>query len=89
MSMVDHYLTIKLQETILTEEKNPLGVLLISLDNGSVALFMTLKMTFLWLIYFILLELYKVKKIYAIIPMIVLSIMQLFLVFYFFSVAEN
>jgi len=85
VSMVDHYLTIKLQETILTDEKNPLGVYLIHLDGGSVALFMTLKMAFLWLMYFILLELYKVRKKYAIIPMIVLSIIQLILVFYFLS----
>lgn len=83
VSMVDHYLTIKLQETILTSEKNPLGLWLIKLDGGSVALFMTLKMTFLWFIYFILLNLYKVKKIYAIIPLIVLSIVQLLLVIYF------
>ena len=89
VSMVDHYLTIKLQETILIEEKNPLGVFLIHIDDGSVALFMTLKMAFLWLMYFSLLELYKVKKIYAIIPMIVLSIVQLILVLYFLSTPEG
>lgn len=86
VSLVDHYLTIKLQETILTAEKNPLGIILIEADNGSVALFMTLKMAFLWVIYFFLLNIYKVKKIYALVPLAVLSIVQLILVFYFFEV---
>jgi len=84
VSLVDHYLTIKLQETILTAEKNPLGIFLIKADNGSVALFMTLKMAFLWVIYFFLLNIYKVKKIYALVPLAFLSIFQLILVFYFF-----
>jgi hypothetical protein len=88
VSLVDHYLTIKLQETILTAEKNPLGIILIEADNGSVALFMTLKMAFLWVIYFFLLNIYKVKKIYALVPLAALSIVQLILVFYFFEVPK-
>lgn len=89
MSLVDHYLTIKLQEVIIQMEENPLGLFLIHIDNGSVALFMTLKMAFLWVIYFILLMLYKVKRVYAIIPLIFLSLVQLILVFYFFHDPDN
>ena len=44
VSMVDHYLAIKLQDVMLEFEWNPLGILLIRLDGGSVALFMTIKM---------------------------------------------
>lgn len=79
VSMLDHYLTIKLQESILVDEINPLGIFLIKLDGGSVALFMTLKMAFLWLIYFILLELHKINKLYSIVPLIFLSLFQLML----------
>lgn len=85
VSMMDHYLTIKLQEVILDTERNPLGLWLIHLDGGSVALFMTFKMSFLWLIYFIVLFLYKVKRTWAIIILLSLSFFQLLLVFYLFS----
>ena len=83
ISMVDHYLTIKFQDTILGDEKNPIGLFLIHLDGGSVALFMTLKMIFLWLIYFILVKLYMINRVYSITALLVLSLIQLILFMYF------
>jgi len=83
VSMLDHYLTIKLQSTILGEEKNPIGLFLIRIDEGSVALFMTLKMLFLWVIAGVLLTLYQFKKRMAYAGVIALSIVQLWLVSYF------
>lgn len=83
VSMVDHYLAIKLQDVMLEFEWNPLGILLIHLDGGSVALFMTLKMGFLWIIAGIILKLYEYKKSYAYAAIGVLSILQLILIFFF------
>ena len=40
----DTYLLVKLQESIVHFEKNPLGLLLLELDNGSVALFVACKL---------------------------------------------
>ena len=84
VSMVDHYLTIKLQQQIMTHEKNPLGLLLLGADGGSVALFMTVKMIGLWLIFFITLGLYRWRKPYGLSAMLLLSLIQLYLVMYFF-----
>lgn len=84
VSMVDHYLTIKLQQSIILHEKNPLGLLLIGADHGSVALFMTVKMMGLWLIFFITLGLYRWKKPYGLSAMLLLSLIQLYLVMYLF-----
>ena len=84
VSMVDHYLTIKLQHSIILHEKNPLGLLLIVADGGSVALFMTLKMAGLWLIFFITIGLYRRRKVYGLFAMFLLSLIQLYLVMYFF-----
>jgi hypothetical protein len=82
--MLDHYLAIKFQESILELEWNPLGVFLIHLDAGSIALFMTLKMGFLWLIAAIILKLYNYKKKYAYSAIVVLSFAQLLLTIFFF-----
>ena len=82
VSLVDHYLTIKLQDVILEAEKNPVGKFLIELDDG-VALFMTIKMLCLWIICIILLSMYKDSKIRAYICMTTLSIAQLLLILYF------
>ena len=82
VSLVDHYFTIKLQDTILEEEQNPLGRSLILLDEG-VALFMTVKMLCLWVIFFILLSIYRDSKLKAYICVSVLSIVQAGLVIYF------
>ena len=83
VSMLDHYLTIKLESTILGEEKNPIGLSLIKANGGSVALFMTIKMLFLWMIAGILLILYQFKKRMAYAGVIALGIVQLWLVSYF------
>ena len=82
VSLVDHYLTIKLQEGILDAEQNPIGKFLMRIDGG-VALFMTTKMLCLWVIFFILLSIYKDSKIKAYICVAALSIVQLLLVVYF------
>lgn len=82
VSLVDHYLTIKLQYGILDAEQNPIGRILIRIDGG-VALFMTAKMLCLWVILFILLAIYKDSKIKAYICVAVLSVVQLLLVIYF------
>ena len=82
VSLVDHYLTIKLQTTILQTEQNPIGKYLIQKDGG-VALFMTVKMLCLWVIFFILLSIYKDSKIRAYICITALSIVQLLLIIYF------
>jgi hypothetical protein len=84
VSMMDHYYTIKLDHYILIEERNPVGLYLINLDGGTVALFMTLKMISLWIIGLILYILYKRKRSYAWAGIISLSIVQLLLVYYFF-----
>ena len=84
VSMVDHYYTIKLDHSILLEERNPVGLYLINLDGGSVALFMTIKMISLWIIGLILYILYKRKRSYAWAGLLSLSLVQLLLVYYFF-----
>lgn len=83
VSMLDHYLTIKLQQTIAQEEHNPIGRFLIELDSGSVALFMTAKMACLWVIAGIILSIYKENKKVSYICVIVLSLSQLLLLLYF------
>ena len=82
VSLIDHYLTIKLQATILQTEQNPIGKYLIQKDGG-VALFMTTKMLCLWVIFFILLSIYKDSKLKAYICVSVLSIVQAALIVYF------
>ena len=82
VSLVDHYLTIKLQEVIFEAENNPVGKFLIELDDG-VALFMTIKMLCLWIIFSILLSIYNDSKMKAYICTITLSIAQFLLVLYF------
>ena len=58
-------------------------IFLIRLDGGSVALFMTIKMGFLWVIAGIILKLYEYKKKYAYAAIGVLSLLQLILIFFF------
>ena len=83
VSMLDHYLTIKLSETINEMERNPIGQYLLAKDNGSVALFMTAKMAGLWIICLVLIYLYKWRPKYALFSAFILSAIQLVLVFYF------
>mgnify|MGYP003117759337 CR=1 FL=1 len=84
ISMLDHYLTIKLQQVIIHDEKNPIGLFLIELDSDSVALFMTVKMMCLWVIAGVILSFYQENKTLAYICVIALSIVQFFLLLYFF-----
>lgn len=84
VSMLDHYLAIKLQQAIAKDEHNPIGRFLIELDSGSVALFMTAKMVCLWIIAGIILSIYKDSKMRAYICVVALSIAQLLLLLYFF-----
>lgn len=85
VSMLDHYLAIKLQSTLYRYEKNPIGLWLIKMDNGDVALFMTLKMLFLWFIFYFILKIYEQSKHVAYLSIIVLSLVQLMIVLYFVS----
>jgi len=83
VSMLDHYLAIKFQENLLSYEWNPLGILLIKLDAGSVALFMTLKMGFLWGIAAVIVRLYSWKKEAAYASIVALCIVQFLLMIFF------
>jgi len=83
ISMLDHYMTIKMQETILDYEQNPIGYFLINLDSGSVALFMTAKMMCLWIIASIIISTYQESRVKAYIYAIVLCIVQFLLLLYF------
>lgn len=83
VSMLDHYWTIKLAETIVQAEKNPIGRWLLHFDGGNPALFMTIKMMCLWVIAIIIYKVYHWKPYAAVASLISLSAVQLFLVFYF------
>jgi len=83
VSMVDHYLTIKLSQTIMQDEKNPIGRWLLEVDGGNPALFMTIKMICLWIIFLSCLKIYQWKPRNCLIVLSVLSLAQLLLVFYF------
>jgi hypothetical protein len=43
VAAIDVYFAIKLQDSLIEHELNPIGRMLINIDNGSVALFMALK----------------------------------------------
>jgi hypothetical protein len=83
VSMLDHYWTIKLADTIQEEEKNPIGLWLLELDGGNPALFMTVKMICLWLIFVICLKLYIWRPLSCLISLSILALAQLLLVLYF------
>jgi len=85
VSMLDHYFTIKLSATISQEERNPIGKWLLDLDGGNPALFMTVKMASLWVIALIIFKIWTYwRPIWAITCLLVLSIAQLLLVWFFF-----
>ena len=83
-SMLDHYFTIKFQDTIVTDEMNPFGRFLLRLDGGSVALFMTLKWSFSGLLPSLSSFSYRVKKKFAYACTLALSMVQLCLIFIFY-----
>lgn len=45
VEVCDIYWSIKLQDTLMVNERNPIGRLLLSMDGGDVALFMSLKIS--------------------------------------------
>jgi len=77
----DIYCSIKLQETLSIYEKNPIGKFLIQLDDGDVALFMTMKAATMMMLLGIIPVIYALgRKITAWIMMFVILISR-FLVF--------
>lgn len=85
-SMIDHWVTIKFQKTIVEAEENPVGLFLIHIDGDGVALFMTLKMIGLWGIYYILTHLWNWRPRVAILSASILSAIQFFVMCYYFSI---
>lgn len=85
VSMVDHYYTIKLACTINEDESNPIGKMLLDADGGSPALFMTIKMMSLWVIFFTTIRLYYIRKQYAYFTLGTMAIMQFLLVMHYFK----
>jgi hypothetical protein len=85
VSMIDHYLTIKLSATINQEERNPIGIFLLELDRGSPALFMTTKMICLWIIAILTYKIYQWRPHVAIVSLVSLSIVQLILIIFLFK----
>ena len=83
VSLVDFYWSIKLESTLLSEEKNPVGIWLLELDNGSVALFMTVKMLFLWLMVIFSYIILKWKPWMALVSTAFVALFQLGLVWFF------
>jgi hypothetical protein len=61
----DSYLAVKLRDTLYSAELNPLGRMLIRMDNGDVALFMGAKMLGTIFVLGILLFLYYYKESWA------------------------
>lgn len=58
----DIYWSIKLADTLYQNELNPIGKLLIQLDDGNVAFFMTLKIMIMGLVLTTIPLLFKVKQ---------------------------
>lgn len=79
VAAVDIYWLIKNSEVILEYEKNPMGTWLINKDNGSVALFTSLKMIGTFIVITTLSMLYKLHAIKTIIMAGILALFQLIL----------
>jgi hypothetical protein len=86
VSMVDHYYTIKLACTINEEERNPIGKALLAADDGNPALFMTVKMMSLWVIFFATIRLYYLRREYAYFTLGTMAVVQLLLVMQYFKI---
>ena len=82
ISAIDLYWAIKNQHIMLNNEENPIGRYLIGLDDGSVALFMGLKMAGTILALGLLIVLYHYKKLYAWLSIISLTVAQFLLLHY-------
>ena len=82
ISAIDLYWAVKNQHVMLENEENPVGRYLIRLDDGSVALFMGVKMAGTILSLGVLVFLYHYKKLYAWLSIISLTVAQFFLLHY-------
>lgn len=82
ISAIDIYWLIKNADLILHYEKNPIGLWLINKDNGSVALFTSLKVIGTFIVIGTLIVLYKIHAYKTMIIACVLAIFQLFLLCY-------
>ena len=79
VATVDINWLIKNSEVILEYEKNPMGTWLINKDNGSVALFTSLKMLGTFIVITALSVLYRLHAIKTIIVAGILALVQLIL----------
>ena len=82
ISAIDLYWAVKNQHVMLENEENPVGRYLIRLDDGSVALFMGVKMAGTVLALGLLVFLYHYKKLYAWLSIISLTVAQFLLLRY-------
>ena len=82
ISAIDLYWAVKNQHIMLENEENPIGRYLIRLDDGSVALFMGVKMAGTILALGLLVFLYHYKKLYAWLSIIFLTVAQFLLLYY-------
>jgi hypothetical protein len=79
---VDLYLIIRFQQVIINEEKNPIGVWLIEMDNGSIALFSAAKMFGTCLSLMIWKKIFLSNAVKGFIVGSALLVFQLFLLYY-------
>ena len=79
---IDLYWAVKNQQTMLYNEENPIVRYLIGLDDGSVALFMGIKMAGTILALGFLIFLYHYRRLYAWLSMIFLTAAQFLLLYY-------
>jgi len=84
VSVYDIYWSFRVQEELFQIEKNPIGKWLIEIDNGSIALFMTLKTVGTLVILSAIPLLYFFRKWWGMFAAIVLAIIQ-FLVFLYLT----
>ena len=82
ISAIDLYWAVKNQQTMLYNEENPIGRYLIGLDDGSVALFMGIKMAGTILALGFLIFLYHHRRLYAWLSIIFLTAAQFLLLYY-------
>lgn len=79
VSAIDIYWLVRNSEVILEYEKNPVGTWLINKDNGSVALFTSLKVLGTFIVITTLSTLYYLHAIKTIIMASILALLQLIL----------
>ena len=85
ISSLDLYLAIKLQSVLYEYEKNPIGLMLMDLDEGGVALFMGLKRLGTCSVLGILFVLWTYNKKRALAVIAGVSAFQIGLLYYLFS----